>query len=480
MSKRNINNITYCEIDQASFPNQRQFKYHLVKLGVSQKDYYDKYIKKDGEGVCLHCKNESIFNNIGLGYTKFCSLSCSGQYKKINDGAREQMIKRTKETKLRKYGNETYVNSDKMKETKLAKYGNSNYNNIEKQKETLLEKYGVDVYTKTKEYKEKVKKTSIEKYGVDHFTKSEIIKNKSKETCIEKYGVEHVLQDRNIRARIEKTNLEKYGGYTLESPKLRDKVKSTMLAKYGVDIPLKSTDIKQKQQATNIERYGGIAPTKSRDVIEKMKQTNLEKYGAENTFNTIQVKNTFLEKYGVTNASQIEGHQDKVKQTCLEKYGNEKFFNTDYYKEKSKQTCLEKYGVENVMHDPEIRKRALKTSCRSFVAKEYITAFGNAVDYQTLPELEFIKLCDQYNIEVKNGPLIDYFHDGKNRKYYSDYIIKGPDGQRIVEIKRPHQWWMQDLKSGVAKAKAKAAISYSKKMGYLPYKILFETKLPIT
>jgi hypothetical protein len=56
----------------------------------------------------------------------------------------QDFVKKQKQTKLERYGDENFVNIDKMKKTKLLKYNNENYSNIEKYKKTCLERYGFD------------------------------------------------------------------------------------------------------------------------------------------------------------------------------------------------------------------------------------------------------------------------------------------------------------------------------------------------
>lgn len=479
MSKRIINKILRSEIDGTEFSSTRKFIYYLNRIGVTQKEYYDKYVrptKPVTDGICVSCGKESIFDTVGVGYTKFCSLKCSGVYKS-SDTAKKIMVEKSKKTRLLKYGDADYTNVDKIKKTKLERYGDENYVNSSKAKQTNLEKYGSITCTGTDEYKKKYEATCLEKYGVCHHTKSEFVKEKNRETCLEKYGVEHVLQSPEIRERINKTVEEKYGGFTLASPVLVRKMKETMVEKYGVENPLQSEEIKDRQQSTNVEKYGGITPTKSKSVIRKIKSTNLIRYGVDNTFNTLQVKNTFLEKYGVTNACKIPGHSEKVKFTCLEKYGNEKFILSDAFIEKSKKTCLEKYGYEYAIQSPSVYIPLMKKlGSKQYKIKDYILKNGNFIRYQSQSELEFIQFCENKNILIRNGPILDYQLYGKTHVYYVDFIITDSVGTRLVEIKRKHQWWFRDVKSGKIKAKTKAAISYSKKMGYLPYKILFETK----
>lgn len=56
----------------------------------------------------------------------------------------KQGAEKTKQTKLLRYGSESYCNADKIKQTKLVRYGDPTFNNHPKSKITLLQKYGVE------------------------------------------------------------------------------------------------------------------------------------------------------------------------------------------------------------------------------------------------------------------------------------------------------------------------------------------------
>jgi hypothetical protein len=118
--------------------------------------------------------------------------------------------------------------------------------------------------------------------------------------------------------------------------------------------------------------------------------------------------------------------------------------------------------------------KILSKTKRAFKIKKYKTIFENIIHYQSIPELLFIKWCELKNIKIQDGPSIVYELNNKRKIYYSDFLIEELTGKRIIEIKRKHLWWYQDIKSGQVRSKAKAAIKYSKENKYLPYKILFE------
>lgn len=148
----------------------------------------------------------------------------------------EKVKEKAKLTKLKRYGDENYTNSNKTKQTKLERYGNENYNNIEKIKETCLERYGVENYNKTDECKEKIKQTFLKNYGVEHYSQTEEYKEKFKDTCLKQYGVEHYSQTEEYRERVKQTSLEKYGvEHYSQIEEYRERVKQTSLEKYGVE-----------------------------------------------------------------------------------------------------------------------------------------------------------------------------------------------------------------------------------------------------
>lgn len=70
---------------------------------------------------------------------------------KNKQGAASALEKRNK-TKLERYGNSNYNNSEKCSETKQIKYGDSHYNNRDKYKETMLNTYDADNWFKLESF----------------------------------------------------------------------------------------------------------------------------------------------------------------------------------------------------------------------------------------------------------------------------------------------------------------------------------------
>ena len=70
-----------CKICNKDVDGLKGLSCHLVKYHkYDKKEYYDKYLKKENEGKCYFCNNESIFFNLTKGYHKICdSKICLGK-----------------------------------------------------------------------------------------------------------------------------------------------------------------------------------------------------------------------------------------------------------------------------------------------------------------------------------------------------------------------------------------------------------------
>ena len=145
--------------------------------------------------TCKICNNLVTFKNLEFGYREYCSTKCAKSDSKTTS--------KMKQTKLEKYGSESYVNPDKAKETKLEKYGSENYVNIEKCKQTKLEKYGSENYNNIN----KMKETKLEKYGSENYVNPD----KAKETCLIKYGVSNPSQVKAIQDLKIQNSIDRYG-----------------------------------------------------------------------------------------------------------------------------------------------------------------------------------------------------------------------------------------------------------------------------
>ena len=143
------------------FETSIKFHNHIIKKhGI--KEYYDKFLKKENEGICKICGKETKFTGKLCGkfsgYMICCSKQCSNKYR---------FIKRS-ETNIKKYGNTNPFGSqqvvNKIQETNFKKYGvkyaSQTPETIEKTRQTNLKNNGVSWPTQNKEILEKGQKSA--------------------------------------------------------------------------------------------------------------------------------------------------------------------------------------------------------------------------------------------------------------------------------------------------------------------------------
>lgn len=282
-----------------------------------------------------------------------------------------------------------------------------------------------------KKIQDKIKETNIERYGVEHFTNIE----KSKQTNLEKYGVENVFQNE----------------------KIKEKIKKTCLSHFGVEYPLQNYDIKLKMYITNYDRYS----VKTFTSTEPGKAT---------------VNKTVMNKYGVNNIFQLESIKDGIKKSNIENFGVEYPMQSIDIMNKSKKTCLHKYGVEHTL----CLKKYRDNGFSSHPLKEYQLKDDRIISYQSKPELLFIKKCENDNIYIENGDIIDYKFNNKIHRYYIDFKIKEENKWKLVEIKGKHNWFFGDLNSGKLESKFNSAVKYSEDNNYLDYILILDKKIYYT
>lgn len=58
------------------FDNLQKLGTHLITHKMTSKEYYDKYLKKEDEGVCQCCGNEAKYLNLKDGYNRWCCRRC--------------------------------------------------------------------------------------------------------------------------------------------------------------------------------------------------------------------------------------------------------------------------------------------------------------------------------------------------------------------------------------------------------------------
>ena len=234
--------VKTCLICGKECKNARGLIAHVrQKHDPTTQQYYDTYLRKEKEGVCLECGKPTNYHGIIHGYSRFCCGRCTSRNKDVRY--------KIKQTSLRKYGTEHPIQCNKTKN---------------KMKETNLKKYGSEYYFSSEEGKKRVKEVWTEKYGVDNPYKLDYVAEKREKVLIGKYGESRALGDKEVQDKIKHANLKKYGTeYSFQSEEYQKNVlQKVFLEKYGAVSPMSATrdtikvDIdvlpKEKWQTTRI------------------------------------------------------------------------------------------------------------------------------------------------------------------------------------------------------------------------------------
>jgi hypothetical protein len=238
-----------CKECDGTFSIAENLSKHVKIHGLSNKEYYDKWFKKRGEGICLVCDDKTPFNSITKGYRKYCSIRC----KRIGAGKKTSKTWEEKNKKIKnnykfeclechekfetsiKLSNhiikihnkkeyyDKWLNKEnkgicKICGSKTEFYGRfdlgyrdccskkcSDLYRYEQGKKTNLKKHGVENVFELDSVKEKIKQTFIENYGVDNNMKSKKGRGEYKRSMKKKHGVEWPLQDKNILEKNQKS-----------------------------------------------------------------------------------------------------------------------------------------------------------------------------------------------------------------------------------------------------------------------------------
>lgn len=164
-----------CKICNKKFNSHIPSAFHLTKMhNMTIKDYYDKFYKKENEGICPVCGKSTKFIRFVEGYRVFCSSKCAANYL--------ETIEKRKATNFKKIDVCFPLQNESIKN---------------KTKNTILEKYGIENPSQIQDVKDKKIKTTLEHYGVinpfnidrvkEHCREKAKIKGKHKNFYFKKY-----------------------------------------------------------------------------------------------------------------------------------------------------------------------------------------------------------------------------------------------------------------------------------------------------
>ena len=111
-----------CEICRREFDNFKGLSSHLrQKHKIKSKSYYDKFIKREYEGLCPECGKKTNFVNLKRGYLKFCSVKCAHANQEVLG-----KISKTCEERYGGLGTSSPAIKKKIEHTNMKKYGVKN------------------------------------------------------------------------------------------------------------------------------------------------------------------------------------------------------------------------------------------------------------------------------------------------------------------------------------------------------------------
>lgn len=214
--------------------NYAAFRYsHLENSGIAEKLYW--FINDLKEfPKCVVCGKEiHTFRNIIIGYSQHCQEHMMQDETVRNSISRSYRLHIEKDpdflnrirskritTNIANNKPPTWNNSEKAKdtfnrnwiqtgkiddktkrtkETLKKRYGDETYNNSDLRRKTCLELYGVPSYSQTDEFIEKVKTTNHENLGVDFPGQSPKCREKQMKTCMDRYGVQNYAQSEEFK-----------------------------------------------------------------------------------------------------------------------------------------------------------------------------------------------------------------------------------------------------------------------------------------
>ena len=135
---------------------------HIQKThNLTEKEYYDKYLKKENEGICLVCNKPTVFLGLNKGYRAHCSVTCSSLDPNV------QIKNANTNLKLHGYTQPLAQPEIYMKGIEKSKSPESK----QKRQDTCNRLYGALHNWSSPILKEQMTKNIYEKWGVDHISK---------------------------------------------------------------------------------------------------------------------------------------------------------------------------------------------------------------------------------------------------------------------------------------------------------------------
>lgn len=265
-----------CAICNREFNSDRLSKHVSATHKIRPQEYYDRYLKKENEGICKNCGKPTKYLNFRLGYRDCCSITC---------------------TNILRYGTPYTFQSEevknKAKETKLLRYGDPHYNNRERVYETNLKNLGVEMPFMSSKVQQKCQDTCFKHYGVRNPYSSDIIRKQIIEKFINHYGVDNPRKSEEIKKKIKSTIEQNHDGMGFGSLDITKSIFSTIdknIKKLIDDGFIKFSDLnlKYSTEIAKILRLRKYCSTRyiHKNDVEKAIEINNEFKSKEKAYNS--------------------------------------------------------------------------------------------------------------------------------------------------------------------------------------------------
>lgn len=243
-----------CELCGIESKSNRALSQHIRRhhKNITLKQYYDTFLRKENEGVCLTCGKETTFSR--WCYAKHCSQQCG-----ISDPTRNERIH---QSSLLNHKVDHYNQSKIVQNKKVESYRKN---------------YDVDNCSQSPVIKELKRLSYQEHYGEDHWTKTpegkhiveEMWRNKSEEEFRDinnkrKHSwLNHSdQQNRDIQEKTITTNLIiRNVKYSLQDPAVRELARLTSQYRYNTDWPMQDPIIQEKSKKNSLLKKKYILPS---------------------------------------------------------------------------------------------------------------------------------------------------------------------------------------------------------------------------
>jgi ribosomal protein L31 len=252
---------------------------HAIKEhNITIKEFYDKFIKKEGEGKCTKCGKETDFLYLSKGYKKMCSTCYPTMFCKICNKDTDYGVNTFYKHHLKKFHNITaeeyykqYINTDEKvgickmcgKSTNFISIVDGFYDYCSVQCTSIL---GAN---KNKELFKNMSPDELKERT-----------DKYRNTCLERYGDTNVCgKNSSIREDI----FHRSHDFKTPEQKIKTNMKreKTFKRKYGVNNPMKLQSSKEKIIQTKLDKYGDANYRDNTEML-KLKKEKYTKQFKEN------------------------------------------------------------------------------------------------------------------------------------------------------------------------------------------------------